>query len=98
MQKSSTAELRKKEIINLCDGCRLGYACDFEFDICDGQILAIIIGGSGGFFGFCKDDDIVIPWHKVECIGDDTILVRLTPTDLDCCHIPRKKPKKGSIL
>ena len=52
MQKSSTAELRKKEIINLCDGCRLGYACDFEFDICDGKILAIIIGGSGGFFGF----------------------------------------------
>ena len=24
------------------------------------------------------DDDIVIPWCKIECIGEDTILVRLT--------------------
>lgn len=98
MQKCSTADLRRKEIINLCDGSRLGYACDFEFDICDGKIISIIIVGSGGFFGFCKDDDIVIPWQKIECIGDDTILVRLPQSELECCRVPHKKRKKDTIL
>ena len=32
MKRCSTAELRNLEIVNLCDGARLGYACDFEFD------------------------------------------------------------------
>ena len=35
MKRCSTAQLREKEIINLCDGMRLGYADDFEFDLND---------------------------------------------------------------
>ena len=42
----STADLRKKEIINLCDGVRLGFSSDFEFDKCTAQITGLIIESS----------------------------------------------------
>lgn len=94
MKRCSTADLRRLEIINLCDGARLGYASDFEFDKEDAKILALVISGSCGVFGLGREDDIVIPWHKIECFGEDTILVRLTASDLSCCLCPRPK-KKG---
>ncbi len=94
MKRCSTAELRRLEIINLCDGARLGFASDFEFDKEDAKILALVISGSCGVFGLGREDDIVIPWHKIECFGEDTILVRLTASDLSCCLCPRPK-KKG---
>lgn len=93
MKRCSTADLRKLEIINLCDGARLGYASDFEFDREDAKILALLITGCNGFFGLGREDDIVIPWHKIECFGEDTILVRLTPSDLSCCMCQRPKGK-----
>ena len=77
MQKISTADLRQKEIINLCDGSRLGYACDFEFDICDGHIQALIVPRNNGFFGLGKGCDLIIPWCRIDCIGEDTILVKV---------------------
>ena len=80
--KTTTLELREKEVINLCDGARLGYPSDFEFDMSDGRILALIIPGERGFFGACKNRDIVIPWCKIECIGEDTILIKLSASDI----------------
>ena len=94
MKRCSTAELRKLEIINLCDGTRLGYASDFEFDREDARILALLIVGSNGIFGIGREDDIVIPWHKIECFGEDTILVRLSPSDLSCCICPRERGRR----
>jgi sporulation protein YlmC with PRC-barrel domain len=49
MKRCSTAELREKEIINLCDGMRLGYANDFEFDLTDGRITALLLNQQKGF-------------------------------------------------
>ena len=94
MKRCSTADLRRLEIINLCDGTRLGYASDFEFDREDARILALVVRGCDGLFGIGREDDIVIPWHKIECFGEDTILVRLSSADLSCCLCPRPK-KKG---
>lgn len=94
MKRCSTVDLRKLEIINLCDGTRLGYACDFEFDCEDAKILALVITGSHGIFGLGREDDIVIPWHKIECFGEDTILVRLSPSDLSCCICPKPRGKR----
>lgn len=93
MKRCSTTELRKLEIINLCDGTRLGYASDFEFNKEDARILALVITGCNGIFGIGKEDDIIIPWHKIECFGEDTILVRLSAADLSCCVCPRPKKK-----
>ncbi len=85
MKRCSTADLRRLEIVNLCDGARLGYACDFEFDCEDARICALVISGKGGLFGFGKEDDLIIPWKKIECIGEDTILVKLSENELSCC-------------
>jgi len=91
VKRLSTADLRRLEIVNLCDGTRLGYACDFEFDCEDARILALVIKGSGGFLGFGKDDDLIIPWSFIQCIGEDTILVKLSSTELSCCQCQNGK-------
>lgn len=96
MKRYSTAELRQLEVVNLCDGTRLGYAENFEFEAegdCS-RILSLIIEGSRGFLGFGKEDDLVIPWGRVECIGEDTILVRLSPQELGSCLCGRKSGGK----
>lgn len=91
MKRYSTADLRRLEIINLCDGGRLGYAGDFEFDKESERILALVIHGSAGLFGIGKSEDLVIPWDSVHCIGEDTILVKLTQTELSCCTCSGKR-------
>ena len=88
MAKSTWTELRQKEVINLCDGCRLGYVCDLEFDLCDGRITALILPGEGTLFGFGRCELIVIPWDKIETIGGDAILVRV--------HVPVCSVDAGS--
>jgi len=93
MNVCSTEELRCKEIINLCDGSRLGYAGDFEFEIDSGKILAIIINAQGGIFTFGKNDRIKIPWEKIQCIGEDTILVKVLISECNCCERPKKRWK-----
>ncbi len=96
MKRYSTAELRKLEIVNLCDGARLGYATDFEFEAdheC-GRLLALVVCGSGGFLGIGKQDDIIIPWRMIECIGEDTILVRIPTQELNSCICPKNPGKR----
>ena len=91
MKRYSTADLRRLEIINLCDGGRLGYASDFEFDKESERILSLVIHGNCGFLGFGRGDDLIIPWNMIQCIGEDTILVKLTPTELSCCTCSGKR-------
>lgn len=96
MERFSTCDLKQKEVINICDGSRLGCPSDFEFNLSDGKILAIVIPGSCGLFHWNKSKDLVIPWHKIECIGEDAILVRLSAEE---CRIPDcKKEKKKNFF
>ena len=84
MKIISTYDLRKKEIINLCNGARLGYSSDFEFDKVNACITGLIIEKDTGFLGLCGTEKIVIPWCKIECIGEDTILVNLSTQEMNC--------------
>ena len=93
MERFSTCELREKEVVNMCDGARLGCPSDFEFSVCDGRITALIVPRAGGFLGICRDDDIVIPWCKIECIGSDAILVKISPDEYRDCGKDKKKRK-----
>lgn len=69
-------ELKRKEIINLGDGARLGTICDMEIDSQTGQINSIVVPGPPKFFGMIKsDEEIVIPYNKIKKIGDDVILI-----------------------
>lgn len=73
---SRYAELRNKEIINISDGCRMGYVCDVEFDLETGKVDALIVPRKKGFFSvFSKYDEYVISWKNIKKIGDDIIFV-----------------------
>lgn len=77
MESCRIAELRMKEVINICDGVRLGYVGDLEVDILCGRVVALIVPGSCWFFGlFGKGEEYIIPWDAIDKIGDDIILVR----------------------
>lgn len=76
MAMTSFCELRRKEVINLRDGARLGCICDFEIDACSGLIRAIVVPGPPRFFGlFRSDEELVIPFNCINKIGGDVILV-----------------------
>jgi YlmC/YmxH family sporulation protein len=71
-------ELRQKEVINICDGARLGCICDLELEACSGQIISIIVPGPSRFWGLWRgSDEIVIPYCKISKIGADVILVEI---------------------
>lgn len=73
-----TMDFRQKEVINICDGKRLGYICDVDVDFDSGTIKAIVVPGQGKFFGLIgSGEDIVIPWENITKVGVDTILVEL---------------------
>ena len=58
------ADFRCKEVINICDGCRLGYVGDVECRLPDGQLTALIIPGPYRFFGlFGRGEEYCIPWE-----------------------------------
>jgi YlmC/YmxH family sporulation protein len=68
--------MHNKEVINVCDGMRLGCVDDVEVDTCTAQLVAIIVHGQGKLFGLLgRCDDIVINWREIEVIGEETVLV-----------------------
>jgi YlmC/YmxH family sporulation protein len=71
------ADMRNKEVINICDGRRLGFVYDVEIDTCDGKVLAIVVVSPCPWFWFFgRDEEYVISWCDIERIGDDIILVK----------------------
>ena len=88
MPRCTTVSLQKKEIINLCDGSRLGYATDFEFDPKCASLLSLMIPRCNGWFGLGKTEYLYIPWNKIECFGEDTILVRLSASETEALTMP----------
>lgn len=72
----SVSDLKLKEVINILDGKRLGTITDIEIDVESGRLTAIVVPGHGKFLGlFGRNEDIVIPWEKINKIGSDVILV-----------------------
>ena len=69
-------DLRCKEVINICDGCRLGYVGDLDIRIPEGQVMAIIVNGPPRFLGlFGRGEEYYVPWDCIQRMGDDIILV-----------------------
>lgn len=73
---SKGLDFKHKEVININDGKRLGFVQDVTADLNTGNITSIIVPGELKFFNiFTSNNDIVIPWQKIKCIGNDIILV-----------------------
>ena len=87
------SDLRYKEVIDMHSGFRLGYVYDMEFDDKEGHIISLICPGRAKLFGLLgREDDYVLPWHCIERIGNDIILVNGQDK-----IIRRKKIKKGFL-
>ncbi len=73
---SKGLDFRKKEVINVKDGKRLGYVQDVTADLKTGTITSIIVPGDSKFLGlFSTGNEISIPWEAIKCISDEIILV-----------------------
>lgn len=95
MKICSFLELSDKDVINLCTGEKLGRICDIEINTKDCTVVSIVIPGHGSVMGFGKATEIVIPWCKIECIGEDAVLVRLNAEEYSCCCVPKRKLKRS---
>ena len=73
------SELKRREVINVCDCKRLGFVGDLDVDPCTGRILAIIVPGPGCVCGFLGRGKRICdpPLGDICQIGDDIILVRV---------------------
>ena len=86
----NSEDFREKEVVNVCDGKKLGCVAEVEFNVCDGKLTAIVVPVEGGFLGLGSKGRIVIPWDKIVRIGEDVILVNTE----GLCPVSRKKKDK----
>lgn len=55
-----------------------GFVQDVCADLETGRITSIIVPGSNKILNmFAGNNDIVIQWQNIKCIGDDVILVEI---------------------
>ena len=72
----SFEELRRKEVIDVNTGERLGYIDDVELSVPDGRTEKLIIYGNSRIFGFFgKEDDIIIKCSEIRVVGREIVLV-----------------------
>ncbi len=75
-------ELRSKEVVNMCDGKRLGNIIDIVYDSCCARITGIVVPAEKSLFSFLKSNSVIfIPYNRIRKIGKDIILVELTPVN-----------------
>lgn len=56
-----------------------GYVQDVTADLESGVITSIIVPGNSNKINiFVNNNEIVIPWKQIKCIGDDIILVEIS--------------------
>ena len=75
----SLSELQDKDVVNVRDGRVLGRVMDLTFCAQDGRVQAIVVPAHTGLLQLLRGEKngMVIPWQRIECIGDDVILVCL---------------------
>ena len=68
------SQLREKEVINICDGERLGNVCDVDFEKKTGRICSLIIPGPCKVLGILgRDQEYIVPYEQIT----DVILVEV---------------------
>ena len=72
------SEMKEKEVINIRNGAKIGYIYDFEIDLENGRVSAVVLTGPGKVLGiFGKSNDYLIDWKDIVRIGADAILVNI---------------------
>lgn len=69
-------ELRRKDVIGVTDGKRIGRVTDVAFDEETGQITTFVIGVRRPWFGFFESEEKqTVPYDMVRTMGRDVILI-----------------------
>lgn len=74
--------MQSKDVVNIVDGCKIGFISDIELDWSARCIQAIIVEKYSFFRMLCFFKEapcIIIPIECVVSIGGDVILVSLSP-------------------
>lgn len=95
MERCSVNDLREKEVINVCDGKKLGYIHDVEIDLSCGTVLSVTVLYDCRFLGFGKCEPLVIPWDKIGCFGRDAVLVNIDSSAYARLGCEKKTGKHG---
>lgn len=83
-KNSYSSDFRRKEVIDIFTGSRLGFISDVDIDLDKGIVNSIIIPGKRTFFGlFPAKEDYILPWKSIQKIGDDIILVTTENTPVN---------------
>ena len=85
-------ELSRKDVINVKDGCRIGFVRDIEVDE-GGTAVAVTVERAGGRGGspFRKQELLKVRWCDIVVIGKETVLVK------DAEEVPAPVQKKGRL-
>lgn len=76
----SIDEICNKDVINIENGCRVGYVCDVEIDMCSGHICSLLVTKHDKAISFRRPDCIKICWTDIVVMGNETILVKNVPS------------------
>lgn len=90
----TTCELRQKDVVNVCDGQKLGCVSELEVDTDCGKVTAIIVYGDNLVSILFGRNKIRVPWERIKCIGRDTVLVELHEAERDSYEASRGKCKR----
>lgn len=74
------SEIGGKEIVNLCDGSRLGIIAESDLLINEktGKIESLLIPKSKNLFNLFSNEYLTqIPWTDIKKIGSDMIIIEL---------------------
>lgn len=82
-------ELCNKDVINIENGCRIGYVFDVEVDMVSGHISTLLISDGSKGLSFKKPECRRVCWSDIVVMGEETILVKNVPA----CNISQKTSK-----
>ena len=73
------SDFRAKDVVNVCDGRKLGRPIDIIFNERAIVEAVVVPGRCGGVTGLFRPDreGVAIPWGRIRRIGDDVILVEV---------------------
>ncbi len=72
-------EICNKDVINIENGCKVGYVYDVEVDMSSGQISTLLVSVAEKGLLMKKPDCFRICWSDIVVMGEETILVKNVP-------------------
>ncbi len=87
----TTVDLREKDVINSCDGTKLGRVSELELDVDCGKICALIVTPECFTSIFSSKYNIRVPWESIIKIGCDIILVEAPQIPTGKCECRAEK-------